>query len=103
MSSSCSTTTTVFPRSLNFFSVAINLSLSLWCRPMLGSSRIYKTPDNPAPICVAKRILCASPPDRVPAGLDNVKYSSPTSTKNCNLLFSSFNIWFAIRVFVLSI
>ena len=82
MSSSCSTTITVFPKSLSFFSVAISLSLSLWCRPMLGSSRMYRTPVSPAPICVANLILCASPPDNVPAGLDSVRYSSPTSTKN---------------------
>ena len=68
VSSSCSTTITVFPKSLNFFNVAINFSLSLWWS------------------------LCASPPDSVPALLDNVKYSNPTSIKNCNLLFNSFKI-----------
>ena len=92
MSSSCSTTKSEFPRFLNFFNVSISFALSLWCNPILGSSKIYNTPVNPDPICVAKRILCASPPDNVPAGLDNVKYSSPTSIKNCNLWFNSFKI-----------
>ena len=40
VSSSCSTTRSVFPKSLNFFRVANNLSLSLWCKPILGSSKI---------------------------------------------------------------
>lgn len=57
VSSSCSTTSTVLPRSLSFLSVAINLSLSLWCKPMLGSSKMYNTPVKPPPICVASLIL----------------------------------------------
>lgn len=73
VSSSCSTTKTVFPKSLSFLKVASNLSLSLWCNPILGSSKIYNTPVNPEPIWVAKRIRCASPPDKLPAPLDNVK------------------------------
>ena len=36
---------------------------------------------NHEPICVAKRILCASPPDNPPALRDNVKYPNPTSFK----------------------
>ena len=96
VSSSCSTTNTVFPWSLNFFKVSISFSLSLWCKPILGSSKIYSTPVNPEPICVASLIRWASPPDNVPALLDNVKYSRPTSIKNCNLLFNSLNIWSAI-------
>ena len=67
VSSSCSTTSTVLPKSLNFLSVAISLSLSLWCNPILGSSKIYNTPVSPPPICVASLILCASPPDSVPS------------------------------------
>ena len=50
VSSSCSTTSNVFPKSLNFFSVANSLSLSLWCKPILGSSNIYNTPVSPEPI-----------------------------------------------------
>jgi len=96
VSSSCSTINNVFPRSLNFLSVAINLSLSLWWRPILGSSKIYITPVSPEPIWVAKRIRCASPPDKVPALLDNVRYSSPTSIKNWSLLLISFKIISAI-------
>ena len=96
VSSSCSTTKTVFPKSLNFLSVANSFSLSLWCNPILGSSNIYSTPVSPEPIWVAKRIRCASPPDKLPALLDNVKYSNPTSSKNCKRLFNSFSIWSAI-------
>ena len=68
---------------------------------MLGSSRMYKTPVKPEPICVAKRILCASPPDKLPAFLDRVRYSSPTSIKNCNLWSISFKINSDIIVCVL--
>ena len=101
VSSSCSTTITVFPKSLNLFNVAKSLSLSLWCNPILGSSNIYSTPVNPEPICVAKRILWASPPDNVPADLESVKYSKPTSIKNWSLASISFKICSAIIFFVL--
>ena len=40
VSSSCSTTISVLPRSRSCLSVAKSFSLSRWCRPMLGSSRI---------------------------------------------------------------
>ena len=73
VSSSCSTTITVLPRSRRCFSVPRSLSLSLWCSPILGSSKIYATPTRPEPICVASRIRCASPPDRVPVARDNVR------------------------------
>ena len=43
---------------------AIRRALSRWCRPMLGSSRMYSTPIRPEPICVASRIRWASPPDK---------------------------------------
>ena len=33
-------------------------------KPIDGSSRTYNTPVNREPICVAKRIRCASPPDK---------------------------------------
>ena len=73
VSVSCSTTITEFPKSRNFFRVAINLLLSLWCRPMLGSSSTYITPVKPDPIWVASLILWDSPPESVAALLDNVK------------------------------
>ena len=82
VSSSCSTTIKVLPRSRISFNEWINLSLSLWCKPILGSSRTYKTPESFEPIWVASLIRWASPPDKVIAILDNVKYSNPTSTKN---------------------
>ena len=65
--SSCSTTITVLPRSRSRSSVAIRRSLSRWCRPIEGSSRMYSTPTRLDPIWVASRIRCASPPDSVDA------------------------------------
>ena len=65
VSSSCSTTNTVLPRSRKCLSVLINRSLSRWCKPIDGSSNTYSTPCSPEPICVARRIRCASPPLRV--------------------------------------
>ena len=72
-SSSCSTTITVLPISRKRVSVANSLSLSLWCNPMDGSSKTYITPVKPEPICEAKRIRCASPPESVPDWRDIVK------------------------------
>ncbi len=37
------------------------------CRPMEGSSRTYSTPRSLEPICVARRMRCASPPESVAA------------------------------------
>ena len=73
VSSSCSTTSIELPKSRISFNVWIKRSLSLWWRPIEGSSSTYNTPDNLLPICVAKRILCASPPDNVEAERANVK------------------------------
>ena len=73
VSSSCSTTRMVFPRSRSRASVSISRRLSRWCRPMLGSSSTYSTPISPEPICVASRIRCASPPDRVLAVRSRVR------------------------------
>ena len=56
----------VLPRSRRFFKVASSLSLSRWCRPMEGSSRIYSTPIREEPIWVARRMRWLSPPDKVP-------------------------------------
>ena len=39
VSSSCSTTMTLLPRSLSAFKVLINLSVSLSCKPIVGSSK----------------------------------------------------------------
>ena len=73
VSVSCSTTITVFPKSRNLLSAFINFILSFWCNPIEGSSKTYNTPVNPEPICEAKRILWASPPDSVADSLDKVK------------------------------
>ena len=73
VSVSCSTTMTVFPKSLSLFRALINLILSFWCNPIDGSSKTYNTPVNPDPIWEASLILWASPPDNVPDSLDNVR------------------------------
>ena len=73
VSSSCSTTIRVLPRSRRRHSVASSLSLSRWCRPMEGSSRIYSTPMRLLPIWVARRIRWLSPPDNVPEARDRVR------------------------------
>ena len=81
VSSSCSTTMSVLPRSRSRPRVASSLSLSRWCRPMDGSSRIYSTPISDEPICVASRMRWLSPPDSVPDERESVRYSSPTDCK----------------------
>ena len=63
---------------------------------MLGSSKTYKTPVNPLPICDAKRILCASPPESEPAWRERVKYDKPTSLKKLSLSLISLIMPFAI-------
>ena len=63
----------MFPSSLSLFKVESNFLLSLWWSPIEGSSKTYKTPVKPDPICDASLILWDSPPDKVPDVLDNVK------------------------------
>ena len=65
ISSSCSTTTTVFPMSRSFLSTDMSLSVSRGCRPMLGSSSIYIDPTRELPRAVTRFILWLSPPDNV--------------------------------------
>src|SRR5659263_133452 len=59
---------------------------------MDGSSKMYSTPIKPEPICVARRIRCASPPERVADERFSVMYSSPTSTRNSSRAMISFKI-----------
>ena len=66
-SSSCSTTITVLPEVAQVGQGLEQASLSRWCRPIDGSSSTYITPTRPAPIWLARRMRCASPPDRVSA------------------------------------
>ena len=56
----------VFQRGKQLFIVAL-------VQPMDGSSRMYNTPTRLEPICVAKRMRCASPPDNVAAARDSVR------------------------------
>jgi len=81
VSSSCSTTMSVLPMSRRFFIVLSSFALSRWCRPMLGSSRMYSTPMSEEPICVASRMRCASPPESVAAARESVRYCRPTLCK----------------------
>ena len=99
VSSSCSTTISVLPRSRSFFKVSMSLVLSRWCKPILGSSRIYSTPIREEPICVARRIRWLSPPESVPARLASVRYSSPTLQRNPNRSRISFKISLAMTAF----
>ncbi len=73
VSSSCSTTNTVLPRSRKPLRVSSNLALSRACNPIDGSSNTYNTPTNREPTCVARRMRCASPPERVTAERFRVK------------------------------
>ena len=82
VSSSCSTTMRVLPRSRSRSSEASNCALSRGCKPIEGSSRTYKTPTKPAPIWLANRMRCDSPPDKVGAVRSSERYESPTSSKN---------------------
>ena len=73
VSSSCSTTSTVLPRSRSRVSVAISFALSRWWSPIDGSSRMYSTPISVVPIWVASRIRCASPPERLTLARSRVR------------------------------
>ena len=73
ISSSCSTTITVFPKSRRESNTLINRSVSFGCKPMLGSSKIYIDPTKLLPSEVAKLIRCDSPPESVAEFLFKVK------------------------------
>ena len=98
VSMSCSTTITELPSSLSFFSEAMSLRLSLWCRPMLGSSSIYSTFTSFDPIWVASLILWLSPPDSDAVARSRDRYSSPTSSRKPVLSLSSLSMSLAIRL-----
>ncbi len=87
--------------SRNFFSDEIRRWLSRWCRPMLGSSRIYSTLTSSEPICVAKRMRWLSPPDNVAERRSSERYSRPTSTRNPSLVRISLMISWAMSASVL--
>ena len=83
VSSSCSTTSTVLPRSRNSSSAASSRPLSRWCSPMEGSSSTYSTPRSFDPICVASRMRWPSPPESVAAERSSEIYPNPTAFRNC--------------------
>ena len=65
ISRSCSTTNTVLPTLRSLSSAANKASLSAGCRPALGSSSTYTTPNRFDRICVARRRRCSSPAESV--------------------------------------
>ncbi len=81
VSSSCSTTMTVLPRSRMDWSVSMSLRLSRWWRPIEGSSSTYRTPISFEPICVARRMRCDSPPERDAAPRERFRYPIPTLSR----------------------
>ena len=89
ISSSCSTTMTVLPKSRNCCSTLMSLSVSLLCSPILGSSRMYRLPTRLLPSDVARLMRWLSPPDSDAEGRLSVRYSSPTSVRNCSLCLIS--------------
>ena len=64
---------------------------------MEGSSRIYRTPIRLEPIWVASRIRWLSPPERVPALRERVRYPRPTDWRKPSRDLISFRIRSAIR------
>ncbi len=91
VSSSCSTTSTVFPRSRSCRRVSSSCTLSRWCRPMEGSSRMYSTPPAVGDLR-ARRMRCASPPERVSAERPRVRYCRPTLSRKRNRSVTSLRI-----------
>src|SRR4029434_9509058 len=61
VSASCSTTSTLLPRSRSRRKVAMSRRLSRWCRPIDGSASTYITPDSSDPSCEARPLRCTSP------------------------------------------
>ena len=96
VSMSCSTTITELPSSRSFLSEAMSFLLSLWWRPMLGSSRIYSTFTSLDPIWVASLIRWLSPPESEEVALSSERYSRPTSSRNDTLSRSSFRMSLAM-------
>ena len=70
--------------------------LSRWWRPIDGSSSTYSTPVRPEPICVARRIRWASPPESDPAERASDRYVRPTSSRNSRRTRISRSTWAAI-------
>ena len=90
ISSSCSTTSTEFPRSLNSFRTLIRRLVSRGWSPMLGSSRMYIEPTRLLPREVERFILWDSPPDNDAESRSRVRYGSPTSIRNLSRIVTSF-------------
>src|SRR5712692_3021435 len=79
----CSITTTVLPLSTNRCSTSSSSRTSSKCRPVVGSSRMYRVrPVSRLASSVASLTRCASPPDRVVADCPRWMYPSPTSLSN---------------------
>ena len=89
ISSSCSTTRTVFPIFFKSIRIFISFSVSLGCNPILGSSSTYKELTKELPKEFARLIRCDSPPDKVLDFLLIVKYPRPTLHIKVNLFLIS--------------
>ena len=78
--SSCSTTTTVLPSAFNSCNTPISLSVSLECRPIEGSSKMYKEFVRLLPKLLVNCMRWLSPPLKEFANLLSVRYPKPTSS-----------------------
>ena len=79
----CSITSNDAPLSSNFRNAASNFAISSKCKPVVGSSRIYKTPSfSVRAKCAASFKRCASPPESVVADCPSRKYPNPISFKS---------------------
>ena len=75
----CSMTRTVLPRSTSSWSTSNRCLISWKCRPVVGSSRIYKVfPVEGRTSSLASLIRWASPPDKVVEDWPSLIYSMPT-------------------------
>ena len=83
ISSSCSTTTTVLPSDCSSLNTCISRSVSLECRPIDGSSRIYSDPTRLLPNDVQRLMRWLSPPLSEFERRLRVRYPRPTFSRNC--------------------
>ena len=80
-SGSCSTTSTVLPRSRSSCMILTSLAVSRECRPIDGSSSTYSAPTSRDPSELASWMRCDSPPLSVDDRRSSVRYSRPTCSR----------------------
>ncbi len=86
---SCSTTSRELPESRSLLRTPITRSISLGCKPILGSSSTKRVLTSEVPSAVVRFILCTSPPLSVRDCLSSVRYPRPTSLRYFNRDFIS--------------